>query len=442
MPPQIDREAAARAVCAVLREAGHRALLAGGCVRDRLLGRNPKDYDIATSATPEEVAGLFPRTVPVGAAFGVTLVVWNGIPFEVAAFRSDGPYLDGRRPQSVSRGDERADALRRDFTVNALFLDPETDRVLDYVGGTEDLERRLIRAVGDPERRFAEDRLRMLRAVRFTAELGFDLDPATRNAATRMAHRLHEGVSAERVREELVKMLTCGAAGRALRLLDGTGLLGQILPEVTAMRGVAQPPEYHPEGDVLTHTLMMMDRLPAGCPPTLAMGALFHDAGKPSTQTHEDRIRFNLHEKVGARLAEAACRRLRFTNEETARITWLVARHMRAGCIPEMREGKRRLFAAEPGFGELLELFRLDCAASHGDQSTTEWVENYLRSLPEPEAAPQCPVTGHDLIALGLKPGPQFREILGELREGFIEGRFTSKEEAIALLAERLDGKG
>lgn len=438
MPPRSDRENAARNICAVLGNAGHRALLAGGCVRDRLMGRVPKDYDIATSATPEEVAALFPRTVPVGAAFGVTLVVLGDLTFEVAAFRSDGPYLDGRRPESVAPGDEREDALRRDFTVNALFLDPETDSVLDFVGGRRDLELRLIRAVGDPLKRFEEDRLRMLRAVRFTAELGFDLDMETRNAATRMAHRLLEGVSPERVREELVKMITCGAAGRALRLMDETGLLDRVLPEVTAMRGVAQPPEYHPEGDVLTHTLLMMDLLPAGCPPTLAMGALLHDAGKPATQTHEDRIRFNLHEKVGARTAEEVCRRLRFTNGETRRVVWLVAQHMRLACLPSMREGKRRIFAAEPGFQELLALSRLDCAASHGDQSNAKWIEDYLMGLSEEGGAPKCPVTGHDLIALGLKPGPQFRVILEELREGFIEGKFASKEEALSLLSKRL----
>lgn len=440
MPPRDERERAAADICARLERAGHRALLAGGCVRDRILGRVPQDYDIATAAPVQEVLRLFDRTIPVGLAFGVVLVVVDGVPYEVATFRRDGRYRDGRRPESVSPGDERSDAARRDFTVNALFQDPVSGETLDYAGGLSDLRERVIRTVGNPEQRFAEDRLRLLRAVRFAAQLDFSLEGETLAAVRRMAPRIRDGVSAERVRGELLRMLTCGAAGRAFRLLDETGLLREILPEADALKGVAQPPEFHPEGDVFTHTALMLDRLPAGCPPVLAMAALLHDVGKPATQTFEDRIRFNFHEKEGARAAEAVCRRLRMSADETRRIVWLVAQHMRVSVLPEMREGRRRLFVAEPDFPLLLDLSELDCAASHGDMTRAAWIRDYLAGLTGGVRPPACPVTGDDLIRLGLRPGPLFREILAELREGFLEGRHASREEALAWVAERYGG--
>ncbi len=440
MPRPDDRERVAADICARLAKAGHRALLAGGCVRDRVLGRPPQDYDIATSAPVDEIPRLFERTVPVGLAFGVVLVVVDETPYEVATFRRDGRYLDGRRPESVAPGDERSDAARRDFTVNALFMDPVSGEILDYVDGLSDLRAGVIRTVGDPGCRFAEDRLRLLRAVRFAAQLGFRIEEETLSALRRMAPRIHDGVSAERVRGEVLRMLTGGAAGRALRLLDETGLLAEILPEVAALRGVEQPPAFHPEGDVFTHTALMLDRLPADCPPVLAMAALLHDIGKPATQTFEDRIRFHFHEKEGAATAEAVCRRLRMSADETRRIVWLVAQHMRVAALPDMREGRRRLFVAEPDFALLLHLAELDCTASHGDMTRVAWTRDYLAGLADGVQPPPCPVTGDDLIRLGMRPGPLFREILDELREGFLEGRYASREEALARVAERHGG--
>ncbi len=430
------KERAARDICAVLREAGFRALFAGGCVRDLVMGVPPKDYDIATNALPEQVMALFPHNAPVGAAFGVIMVIRKEGVFEVATFRTDGPYLDGRRPAEVTFCAENEDAARRDFTINAMFLDPETDAVIDWVGGREDLARRIVRAVGDPSARFREDRLRLLRAVRFAARLGFSLDPATHAAVIAEADSLHSGVSVERVREELVKMFTEGRAGAALALLDETGLLGVVLPEIAAMKGVEQPPEFHPEGDVFTHTRLMMELLPADCTPTLAMGSLLHDVGKPLTQTFEDRIRFNLHEKVGARMAQAITQRLRFSNQESARIVWLAENHMRVAAIPKMREGKRRIFVTEPGFDELLELCRLDCLSSHRDVSGIDWVREYIASLPSEQPRPPRLFNGNDLLAMGYAAGPQFSKILAAVEEAQLEGVVSTKEEAAQFVRE------
>jgi poly(A) polymerase len=424
------KEHAARDICAVLRRAGFRALFAGGCVRDMLMGLPPKDYDIATSALPGEVIALFPRTAPVGIAFGVVLVLRPEGLFEVATFRSDGPYLDGRRPASVTFCAEDEDAARRDFTINAMFLDPERNEVIDSVGGRDDLARRLVRAVGDPVERFREDRLRLLRAVRFAARPCFSMDPATRAALTAEAAGLHSGASVERVRDELVKMLTGGRAGAAMALLDETGLLSVVLPEVRAMKEVEQPPEFHPEGDVFTHTRLMLDLLPAGCTATLALAVLLHDAGKPVTQTFEDRIRFNLHDKVGARMAREVTQRLRFSNQESERIVWLVENHMRVSAIPGMREGKRRLFVTEPGFDELLELCRLDCLSSHRDLEGIAWVEQYLASLPADSPRPPRLFNGNDLLAMGYAAGPLFSKILGAVEEAQLEGTVSTKAEA------------
>ncbi len=346
-------EANARTICATLRAAGHRALFAGGCVRDRLRGVTPKDFDIATSAGPDVVLELFPKTIAVGVAFGVVIVVMEGEHFEVATFRKDGPYLDGRRPSHVAFTDEIEDAERRDFTINALFFDPESDTVLDYVGGQQDLRDQVVRCVGDARARFGEDHLRLLRAVRFAARFGFSLDEATRSAVIDCGADILK-TSPERIREELVKMLTEGYGDESLRLLDTTGLLSHVLPDVDAMKGVEQPEEFHPEGDVFVHTLLLIKNLPVPCSPTLAFGALLHDVGKPPTQTFEDRIRFNQHDKVGATMARTICRRLRFSNEATDRIVWHVAQHMRLAAIPQMKESKRKRFVREEGFGELM----------------------------------------------------------------------------------------
>jgi len=425
-------ELTARHICAVLRNAGYRALLAGGCVRDRLRGETPTDYDIATNAPASEVLKLFPHTIAVGAAFGVVIVVEAGQHFEVATFRKDGPYLDGRRPSRVDFVDEIEDAQRRDFTINALFFDPEKDDVLDYVGGREDLARGLIRCVGDPIARFQEDHLRLLRAVRFAARFEFEIETETKRAIVTMASMILK-TSAERVRDELEKMLCGGQAQRSLELLDETGLLVHVLPEIDAMKGVEQPPDFHPEGDVFIHTLLLMKHLPQSCTPTLAFGALLHDVGKPSTQTFEDRIRFNEHEKVGAEMAEDICRRLRMSNDEIERITWLVGQHMRLASIPQMKESKRKRFVREEGFDELLALCRLDCLASHGSLETIDWIEDYRKNLPEEALRPVPLLTGKDLIAMGYAPSPRFKDVLQAVEDAQLEGAIASNDAARAL---------
>ena len=447
-----ELEHAAREVCARLREAGHRALFAGGCVRDRLLGVPPKDFDVATSARPEEVCALFDRTVAVGAAFGVVVVITPAGQIEVATFRSDGPYLDGRHPSSIAFTDEREDALRRDFTVNALYLDPATDEILDYVGGQTDLKAGLLRAVGEPEARFREDHLRLLRAVRFAARLGYAIERSTFAAMRALAHFCTD-TSAERIGDELLKMLTEGGARRAFRLLDETGLLDHVLPEVGHMRGCEQPPEFHPEGDVFVHTLLLLerlDRLPAANAThfvegtgtssartaTLALGTLLHDVGKPPTQTFEDRIRFNLHEKVGARMTEQICRRLRLPNDTTERAVWLVENHMRLAATPQMREAKRKRFVREPGFDELLALGRMDCMASHGDVEHIAWIEDYIAHLKPEEVRPVPLLNGRDLIAMGYTPGPRFKEILTAVEDLQLEGQVCDPESALAYVRE------
>jgi len=429
-----ERARDAREVCAVLRRAGHRALFAGGCVRDMLLGIPPYDYDVATDAPAEKVLELFPRTAPVGLSFGVVLVLMPAGPVEVATFRRDGPYTDGRRPDHVAFTDEREDALRRDFTINALFYDPDTEEVLDYTGGEADLRAGRIRAVGDPHARFREDRLRLLRAVRFAARFGYAIEEAT-GAALRAEAPEVLRASAERIRSELVAMLVHENRHGAVRLLDDTGLLGPVLPEVAAMKGVEQPPEFHPEGDVFVHTLLVLSHLREPSP-ALAMAALLHDVGKPVTQTFDTRIRFNGHDKVGAEMAGVICRRLRFSNAETERIVWLVAQHMRLPVMPEMRESKRKRLIREPGFPELLALCRADALGGSGNLETIQWIEAYRDGLGPDSAAPPPLVTGKDLIALGYPQGPRYRDMLAAVEDGQLEGRLQTRNDALAYLAE------
>jgi len=429
------RRAAALRLCDTLTRAGFRALLAGGCVRDGILGVPPRDYDIATSARPEQVAGLFDVCIEVGAAFGIQIVVLPEGRFEVAAFRQDGPYSDGRRPDYVAYVDEVEDAQRRDFTINAMFLDPATDQVIDYVGGQQDLRGRILRAVGDPDQRFGEDHLRLLRGVRFAARLGYTIAPDTLAAMCRMAPLVTK-TSAERIRDELVKILTEGGARRAFGLLDETGMLVHVLPEVAAMKGVAQPEQFHPEGDVFEHTLLMLEYLERPSA-TLAMGVLLHDVGKPLTQTFEDRIRFNNHDKVGARESEKICRRLRMSQADTARISWLVENHMRLAAFPKMRESKRKRFVRHEAFPELLELARLDCLASHRALEKVEAIRDYAATLPPEVLKPPPLVAGKDLIAMGYAPGPLFSEILEAVEDAQLEGRLASAEEARKFVRER-----
>ncbi len=439
--PGFDAGPLGRRIIARLRESGRQAYLVGGCVRDLLLGSAPQDYDVATDARPEQVLALFPRAQLVGAHFGVVLVREGGAEVEVATFRSDHSYLDGRHPAAVDfQTDPRQDVLRRDFTVNALLLDPETGDVLDFVGGRADLEQKLIRAVGDPVRRFAEDHLRMLRAVRFAARLGFEIEPKTFEAI-RALHGQIRFISAERIRDELVRILTEGGARRGFELLDSTGLLGDILPEVAAMKGVQQPPEFHPEGDVWTHTLIMLGnmRRPAV---TLAMGVLLHDAGKPGTFRVADRIRFDEHAEVGADIACRILRRLHFSGDEMRQVEALVRNHLRFKDVQNMRESTLKRFMRMERFEEHLELHRLDCLASHGWLDNYEFVRQKLAAAP-PEALKPAPlITGHDLIAAGYRPGPAFGRILRAVEDAQLEGRLASRGQALEFVRSRFAAPG
>ena len=429
------KRAEAERIVRTLRGAGYEAYFAGGCVRDMVMGREPSDYDIATSARPEDVARLFPRAYEVGAKFGVVVVHGDTADFEVATFRAEAEYSDGRHPDRVKFSTAREDVLRRDFTINGMFFDPVSGEVLDWVGGREDIRLRRIRTIGEPERRFAEDHLRILRAVRFACRFGFSVEPETYRAMASSARAL-ERVSAERVREELVRILTGPNAGRALRLMHDCGILAVILPEVEEMCGVEQPAEFHPEGDVFEHTCRMFDlaREPS---PELAMGILLHDVGKPCTQTFRERIRFDDHDREGALRTKEICRRLRFSNEETAHITSLVANHMRILSGKEMRLSTLKRLLALPRFEEHLELHRLDCLASHGKLDVYEFLRDRMQTLRREEIAPAPLVTGHDLIALGYRPGPLFGRILSAVREEQLDGRLDSREAALKWIRER-----
>ncbi len=429
-----------------LRQHGFEAYLAGGCVRDLLLSREPVDFDVATSATPAQVMEIFPDTYAVGVQFGVVLVPapeeqrseqGESVPLkshavEVATFRSDLGYSDGRHPDQVRFShDPREDVARRDFTINGMMLDPVTGEVLDFVGGRKDLEAAIIRAIGQPERRFAEDKLRMLRAVRFAARLEYEIEAGTL-AAIQVLARDIQHVSWERVRDELTKMLTEGHARRAFLLLDDTGLLKEVLPEISAMKGVQQPAEFHPEGDVFVHTLLLLENLPQPCPPTLAWGALLHDVGKPATfRVAPDRIRFDGHVDVGVKIAEQICTRLRFSNHDTCQVLALVDNHMRFGHVSRMKESTLKKFLRLPDFQEHLALHRADSLASHGNLRTYEFLQKKLAETPPEIFRPAALITGDDLIAAGYVPGPRFREILETVEDAQLEGRLLSREAAI-----------
>ena len=432
-------------ICHKLQAAGFQAYLVGGCVRDLLLGREPDDYDVATDARPNRVQELFPSSVDVGARFGVILVVADGAQVEVATFRSDVGYSDGRHPDRVEYSNSpEEDVRRRDFTINGLMMDIETRQILDFVGGREDLGQRMVRAIGAPELRFREDRLRMMRAVRFAARFGYAIEAATFQAIVAAAPHI-TAVSAERLRDEITKMLTEGAARRAFELLDETGLLRACLPEVAAMKGVAQPPEFHPEGDVWVHTLMMLENLPPGAPATLAWAVLLHDVGKPPTFVSAaetgDRIRFDGHAEIGARMAEAICRRLRFSVDETEQIEALIANHLRFKDVFQMRPATLKRFVRLPRFEEEhLVLHRLDCLASHGSLEAYEFVRRFLRETPAEEVRPSRLLTGEDLKAMGFRPGPLFREILQAVEERQLEGRLSGREEAVEFVRREYQG--
>jgi putative nucleotidyltransferase with HDIG domain len=419
-----------------LRDAGHKAWLVGGCVRDLLLGRPPKDFDVATDARPDIVTELFHRSEQVGAHFGVVLVREESAQVEVATFRSDHLYIDGRRPERVHfETDPRQDVLRRDFTVNALLLDPETGEVLDYVGGRADLEQGIVRAIGDPEIRFREDHLRLLRAVRFAARLNFRIEPVTM-AAMQELHSLIRKTSAERVRDELIRILTEGGARYGFELLDQSGLLDDLLPEVAAMKGVQQPPEFHPEGDVWVHTLLLLDKL-RDPTPTLALGALLHDVGKPPTFRVAERIRFDGHVEEGVKLAHEILTRLRFSHEQTQEVEALVANHMRFGDANKMKESTLKRFLRLPKFDEHLELHRLDVLSSNGQLGNYNLVKHRLQHMPVEELKPKPLLRGDDLIVAGYPPGPGFGEMLAAAEDAQLEGRIHTFDEALELVREQ-----
>lgn len=436
----------ANSICDVLRRNGYQALLVGGCVRDLQLGREPADYDVTTDATPEEVMKLFPESVAVGARFGVMLIPRDGLEVEVAAFRSDVGYSDGRHPDRVvySKTPEE-DVQRRDFTINGLLMRHDTGEVLDFVGGQADLKAEIIRAIGEPSRRFTEDKLRMTRAVRFAARFGFEIEAATFRAIRRHVGEIHQ-VSPERLRDELTKLLTEGAARHGFELLDETWLLQQVLPEIAAMKGVPQPPEYHPEGDVWIHTRMMLEGLPAGSSPTLAWGVLLHDVGKPPTfrpaSETGDRIRFDGHVEVGVRMAEEICRRLRFSNEEMEQILALVDNHMRFKDVESMRTSTLKKFVRQPHFDEHLALHRLDCLSSNRHLEAYEFVQRFVAETPPEQVRPERLLTGDDLQGMGFRPGPLFSEILGALEEVQLEGEIKSREEAEEYVQKRFGARG
>jgi poly(A) polymerase len=427
--------AAALTIIRVLRAYGHEALLAGGCVRDRLMEREPKDFDIATSARPEQVQQAFERTEAVGAAFGVVLVILEGAAYEVATFRTDGAYNDGRHPASVKFASPEEDAQRRDFTVNGMFFDVDADEVMDFVEGRKDLAKKIIRAIGDPLQRFEEDKLRILRAIRFAVQLGFEIESKTWEAVKAYAPQISM-VAWERIQVEITKILTSPAARRGVELLDEAGLLDVLLPELLAMKGCSQPEQFHPEGDVWIHTLMVLEELKSPSP-TLAWAGLLHDVGKPATwsQAPGERIRFNGHEGAGANIALEICKRLKMSSEATQSILTLVADHLRLNPIKEMKLASLKRLLRREDFRDLLELHRADCAASHGGMDLYEFAKEKLVELEAAENSeslrPEPLLDGADLIALGYAPGPRFKEILNAVEDEQLEGRLLDKEKAL-----------
>jgi poly(A) polymerase len=424
-----------------LRAAGYESYLAGGCVRDMLLNKEPQDYDITTGAKPAEIAKIFPDTIPVGAQFGVILVVVDGTPFEVASFRHDGPYLDGRHPIQVRYGSLREDVLRRDFTINGMVYDPADDSVIDLVNGRQDLEAGIIRAIGEPRARFEEDRLRMIRAVRFAASLDFNIERKTLAAIGELAATVTL-VSWERIGDEITRILTEGGAHRGFELLDETGLLEAALPEIAAMKGVEQSPEYHPEGDVFTHTLLLLGQLKAPTE-TLAYGCLLHDVAKPVCMRREgERITFYGHMERGAEMAEAILQRLKRSRDTWERVSYLVRSHLRHTQAPNMRLSTLKRFLGEDGIDELLELTRIDALAANGDLTHYNFCKAKLAELEEEDIHPEPLVRGRDLIELGLTPGPVFGQILAQVEEAQLGGELRGRQEAIEWVKKNFGNRG
>jgi len=425
-------EKTAREIAARLRESGHMAYFAGGCVRDMVRGLTPKDYDIATDARPEAVQKLFPRTYAVGAHFGVIIVLENGFQFEVATFRSDEGYIDGRHPSAVRFSSPEEDAKRRDFTINGMFYDPVAEEVIDFVGGRADIAAKLVRAIGDPAERLAEDRLRMLRAVRFATVLDYTIDNGTWKALVANAPSINQ-ISAERIRDELVRVLTSPNRVRGWDLLDSSGLMRVILPEIDAMKGCLQPQQFHPEGDVFQHTRLMLQFLPEKVSVPLVFSVVLHDVAKPRTATVDEtgRIRFSGHDRLGAEMTEEIMRRLRFSGAEIEATVEMVRQHMVFKDVPKMRVAKLKRFMARPTFEDELELHRVDCEGSHRMLDNYEFLLRKREEFANEPIIPLPLVRGDDLIALGLKPGPKFGEVLEAAETEQLEGKLRTREEAL-----------
>jgi tRNA nucleotidyltransferase/poly(A) polymerase len=428
-------EEIARSLAAKLRQHGHMAYFAGGCVRDMVRGLRPKDFDIATDARPEQVQKIFSRTYAVGAHFGVIVVLENGFQFEVATFRSDDVYLDGRRPTEVHFSSPEEDARRRDFTINGMFFDPAKNELLDFVGGQADLEAKMIRAIGDPAQRFSEDRLRMLRAIRFATVLEFEIEKETWKALRQNAAAISE-ISAERIRDELVRIFISPHRVRGWDLLDASGLLRSVLPETEPMKGCAQPPQFHPEGDVFQHTRLMLKLLPETVSVPLVFSVILHDVAKPVTARvdADGRIRFNDHDRIGARMTEEIMERLRFSRAEIDAAVEMVRQHMVFKDVPRMRVAKLKRFMARPTFEQEMELHRVDCASSHAMLDNYEFLQRKKEEFASEPIIPPPLVTGNDLIAMGMKPGPRFGEILEAIETRQLEGAFKTREEALEWL--------
>ena len=418
-----------------LRRAGFQALWAGGCVRDLLLGLVPVDYDVATDATPEQVMLSLPfRAITVGISFGVVRIRhprMHGIEVEVATFRSDSAYVDGRRPAAVVFSSPDLDAARRDFTINGMFMDPESSQVIDYVGGLDDLRNQVLRAIGDPAERFREDKLRLLRAIRFAARFNLDIEPNTLQSLRAMAGEVVV-VSPERIAQELRRMLVHENRAQAMNMALEVGLVAAILPPLVDMRGLFQGKPVQPEGDLWDHTMLVLRLLPVKPSFTLAFAALVHDVGKPFTRAnHHGRTSFHSHDQVGSRIADRLCRNLRLSNVERERITWLVAFHQYLGEAKKLREAKLKRVLAQPGIDELLALHRADALASTGDTEHVDYCAYYLENQPAGPINPPPLLTGHDLVRHGLEPGAHFAVILETIREAQLEGRVQSKREVL-----------
>ena len=433
--------ATAKNIVERLRGAGYKAFLVGGCVRDMVMEIPPREYDITTSAKPEEIMGIFSNTIPIGASFGVILVLEGGHKFEVATFRRDESYSDGRHPDKVTYSDdEREDVKRRDFTINGMLYDPINEQALDYVGGMEDIKKRTVRTIGNPYERFNEDKLRMIRAIRFAARFSYEIEEETLRAIKELAPLISQ-VSAERIRDEVVKIITQKNPGLGLTMLRETGLLKHTLPEVDRMHEVPQPPEFHPEGDVFIHTCLVLDKLfeitGGNISPELAMGGLLHDVGKPDTLSVEDRIRFNGHDRVGAEMAKKICRRLKFSNKQIERIYSLVKEHLKFKDVFNMRESTLKRFIGVPHFEDHLNLHLADCLASHGSTEAYDFTKKKLEEFEEEEVKPKPLLSGYDLIEMGYKPGPIFSRILDSLEEAQLDGIVQDKEGARRFVVER-----